>query len=76
MYNFKFYIYCFNIISILILQVLNDQTYICREQDSVYNFLYSKGYIFKLCYKLLSNSLIKFDIHFSDIPVSIIYLLV
>lgn len=52
-------------------QTFGNQKYISTEMDSIYFFLCSNGYIFRLCYKLLSNSLFKFHIYFSDLPVSI-----
>uniref|UniRef100_A0A2S2QZU4 Sphingomyelin phosphodiesterase 4 n=1 Tax=Sipha flava TaxID=143950 RepID=A0A2S2QZU4_9HEMI len=53
------------------LKKFDDQKYISREQNIVFNFLCSSGNIFKLCYKLLSNSLIKFTIYFSDLPIEL-----
>ncbi|XP_026817917.1 sphingomyelin phosphodiesterase 4-like [Rhopalosiphum maidis] len=52
-------------------KIYDDQKYICREPDSVYHFLSSSGHIFKLCYKLLSNNLLKFNIYFSDLPIEV-----
>ncbi|VVC29694.1 Sphingomyelin phosphodiesterase 4, partial [Cinara cedri] len=49
---------------------LNDQ-FSYGESDSVYQFLCCNGYIFKLCYKLLPNSSIKFNIFFNDIPIGL-----
>lgn len=54
----------------LSLQIYSDQKYICTESNTVYHFLNSNGQIFKLCYKLLHNSMLKFNLYFSDIPVS------
>ncbi|XP_025191971.1 sphingomyelin phosphodiesterase 4 [Melanaphis sacchari] len=51
--------------------VNDDVIYICQEPDSVYHFLCSSGHIFKLCYKLLSNNLLKFSIYFSDLPIEL-----
>lgn len=53
----------------------NDQNYMCLESDCVYNFLCSNGYMFKLCYKLIANSVHKFNVYFTDIPVNNIYTL-
>lgn len=52
-------------------RVYDDQKYICLEPDSAFHFLSSSGHIFKLCYKLLSNNLLKFNIYFSDLPVEL-----
>ncbi|XP_001945260.2 sphingomyelin phosphodiesterase 4 [Acyrthosiphon pisum] len=52
-------------------RISDEQKYICREPDSAYHFLSSSGHIFKLCYKLLSNNLLKFNIYFSDLPIEL-----
>ncbi|KAL4136038.1 hypothetical protein QTP88_007609 [Uroleucon formosanum] len=52
-------------------RISDEQKYICEEPDSVYHFLSSSGHIFKLCYKLLSNNLLKFNIYFSDLPIEL-----
>ncbi|XP_015376259.1 PREDICTED: sphingomyelin phosphodiesterase 4 [Diuraphis noxia] len=52
-------------------KISDEQKYICREPDSVYHFLSSSGHVFKLCYNLLSNNLLKFNIYFSDLPIEL-----
>ncbi|XP_050439212.1 sphingomyelin phosphodiesterase 4 [Adelges cooleyi] len=42
--------------------------YMSKEAENVYYLLNCQGPIFKLCYKLLSNSLNKFHVYFSDLP--------